>query len=190
MQQLVELRRVDPADRLLARDQPLVDHRDRRLQRRRRGPLRRARLQQVELLVLDGELDVLHVAVVLLEPSHRLDQLVVGLRQHVAHRLDRLRRADPGDDVLALRVREELAVEAGLAGRRVARERDAGARAVALVAEDHLHDVDRGAEVVGDVVRPPVDLRARRVPRLEHGAHGAQELLARVRGNSSPVSSR
>ena len=64
------------------------------------------------MLVLDRELDVLHVAVVLLEPVHRLDELVERLGQHVAHRLDRLRRADAGDDVLALRVREELAVEA------------------------------------------------------------------------------
>ena len=65
--------------------------------------------------VLDRELDVLHVAVVLLEPRHRLEQLVERLRQPLAHLLDRLRRADAGDDVLALRVHEVLAVEAVLA---------------------------------------------------------------------------
>ena len=91
---------------------------DGRLERRRGRALRGARLQQVELLVLDGELDVLHVAVVLLEAAHRLEQLLERLGQRVAHRLERLRRADARDDVLALRVREELAVDAGLAGRR------------------------------------------------------------------------
>src|SRR6266568_4339089 len=50
--------------------------------------------------------------------------------------------ADAGDDVLALCVLEELAVEALLAGRRITRERDAGRRPVALVPGHHLHDVD------------------------------------------------
>ena len=180
VQQLVELRRVDARDRLLARDQPLRRHVDRRLQRGRGGALRRARLQEVERAVLDRELDVLHVAVVLLEPRHRLEQLVERLRQPLAHLLDRLRRADAGDDVLALRVHEELAVEAGLAGRRVAREADAGRRAVALVAEHHLHDVHGRADVVRDAVRAPVDLRARVLPRLEDREHRAAQLLARV----------
>ena len=48
MEELVELRRVDPGDRLLLRDQPLLDHLDRRAQRRRGRPLRRARLEEVE----------------------------------------------------------------------------------------------------------------------------------------------
>ena len=86
----------------------------------------------------------------------------------------------PDDDVLALRVDEELAVEHRLAGRGVAREADARARALALVAEHHLDDVDGRADVVGDLVRAPVDLRARRVPRVEHGAVGAAQLLAGI----------
>ena len=36
--------------------------------------------------------------------------------------------------------------------------------------------------VSGNVVRPPVDLRARRVPRVEDRANGARQLLARVLG--------
>ena len=59
---------------------------------------------------------------------------------------------------------------------------------VALVAEDHLDDVDRGADVVRDPVRAPVDLRARRVPRVEDGADGAGQLLARVLREAAPVS--
>ena len=51
---------------------------------------------------------------------------------------------------------------------------------VALVAEDHLDDVDRGAEVVRDLVRAPVDLRARRVPRVEDGVDRAAQLLGRI----------
>ena len=180
MEKLVELRRVDPRDRLFLVDQAFAGHVDGRLDRGGGGALRRARLQEVELALLDGELDVLHVAVVPLERRHRLEELVVRLGQVLAHLGERLRRADARDDVLALRVDEVLAVDARLAGRRVARERDAGRRAVALVPEHHLHDVHRGAHVVGDRVRAAVDLRARRVPRLEHGDDRAAQLVARV----------
>ena len=186
VQQLVELRRIDPRDRLLLRDQPLLDHLDRRPQRRRRGSLRRPRLEQVERPLLDRELDVLHVAVVLLEPADRREQLRVRLRQQLVHPLDRLGRADSGDDVLALRVLEELAVEPALAGGRVAREADARPGAVALVPEDHLDDVDGGAEVVRDLVGAPVDLRARRVPGVEDGADRLLELGARVLRERAP----
>ncbi len=110
MEELVELRRVDPRDRLLPVDQPLAGHVDGALDRRRRRPLRRARLEEVEPSLLDRELDVLHVAVVALERRHRLEELVVRLGQPSAHLLERLRRADAGDDVLALSVDEVLAV--------------------------------------------------------------------------------
>src|SRR5204863_24941 len=159
--------RVDPRDGLLPLDQPLGRHVDSGLQRGGGGPLRGARLQQIEASLLDRELDVLDVAVVLLEPGHRLEQLIVRLREPLPHLLDRLRRPDAGDDVLSLGVHQVLAVDALLAGRGVAREADPRGGAVALVPEDHLHDVDGGAEVVRDPVRAPVDLRARVAPRFE-----------------------
>ena len=86
MEQLVELARVDPGDRLLRGDQALADHLDRDPERRRRGALPGAGLQQEELPLLDRELDVLHVAVVLLEPLERRDQLVERRGQPLAHR--------------------------------------------------------------------------------------------------------
>src|SRR5439155_25578364 len=100
-------------------------------------PLRTTCLQEIQVPVLDGELDVLDVAVVLLEPPHRLEQLLERLRHPLPHPLERLRRADARDDVFALRVWEKLAVQPLLSGRRATRERDARARRLALVAEDH-----------------------------------------------------
>ena len=115
-----------------------------------------------------------------LEALEGLDELLEGVRHPLAHLLDRLRRPDARDDVLALGVREELAEEPLLSRRRIAREADSRAGALAAVPEDHLHDVDRGPEVVRDLVRPPIDARARRVPGVEHCAVRAPELLARV----------
>ena len=68
-------------------------------------------------------------------------------------RVDRLGRADPGDDVLALRVDEELAEgsRSPVDGSRVKQTPVPGR--LALVAEHHLDDVDRRAEVVRDLVR-------------------------------------
>ena len=180
MEQLVELARIDPGHGLLAGDEPLARHLDRNPERRRRGALARAGLEQVQPALLDRELDVLHVAVVGLEAVEGRDQLRVRLGQQPLHLRDRLRRAHARDDVLTLGVDEELAVQHRFAGRRVAREADARARALALVAEHHLDDVDGRADVVGDLVGVPVHLRARRVPRVEHGAIGTAQLLAGI----------
>ena len=73
---------------------------------------------------------------------------------------DRVRGPDAGHDVLALAVREVLAVQPRLAGDRVAGEDDAGAGVCAHVPEHHRLDDDRRPEVVRD----PVVRRGRRGP--------------------------
>jgi hypothetical protein len=91
-----------------------------------------------------------------------------------------LRRANAGDDVLALRVDQELAIIGVLAGRRIARERHAGRRGIAHIAEHHRLDVDRGAPVAGDIVEAAIDLGALGLPRAEHRADRAPELVVHV----------
>ena len=77
---------------------------------------------------------------------------------------------------------QEVARGLGRAGDLVAAEGDARSRALALVAEDHLLDVDRGAPVVRDRVQPPVLDRPLAVPGLEHRADRGIELFARIVG--------
>ncbi len=180
MEELVELARIDPRDGLLARDQCFVDHLDRGPQRRGGRPLPRSRLQDVELPLLDRELDVLQIAVVRLEAGERLHELLVGFGHPFLHAVDRLGRANAGDDVLPLRVREKLAEQPLFARCGVAGEADPCARCIAAVAEHHLDDVHGGAEIVRDLVGAPVDLSAWRIPRVEDGAIRAAELLTGV----------
>ena len=162
------------------RDELLLHHVRGHLHRGARRPLRRARLEHEELAALDRELEVLRVAIVLLEPLRDLLELRVRLR-HVALQLVDLRRGpDAGDHVLALRVHEVLAVELPLAGVRVAGERDAGAGVVAHVAEDHRHDAACRAEVVRDPELLAVVLRARAEPRAEDGLDREAELVVRL----------
>ena len=153
VQELVELGRLHAQHRFALVDQPFVDHLDRHAQRGRGGALADARLEHEQATLLDRELDVAHVAVVVLEQLHHAEQLLVRLGELVAHRVERLGDADAGHDVFALRVLQEVAVGSALAGRRVARERHARAGVVALVAEHHRLHVHRGAEIVGDALR-------------------------------------
>ena len=129
MQQRVQRAGVDRRERALGRQQTLVDGVDREADRGLRGALRAAGLQHVQAAALDGELDVLHVAVVGLERAQDAQQLRVGLRQVLGQLVQRARRAHAGDDVLALRVEQEVAARLGRAGQLVARERHAGRRA-------------------------------------------------------------
>ena len=171
---------VDGHQRLVAVEQPLLDGVAREAHRGLGRPLGVARLEHVELPLLHRELGVLHVLVVLLERLEDVHQLLVGVGQPVLHLGDVARRARAGDDVLALGVGQEVAAGLGRAGHLVAAEGDAGARRVALVAEHHLLDVDRGAPVVRDAVDPAVLLRALAGPGVEHGADREPQLLLRV----------
>ena len=192
MQKLVERDRVDPEQRLVTVDQPFLGHLDRHPQRRRGGALAVAGLQHVELALLHGEFEVLHVAVMRLE----LRANPVELREHLRHRLfhrrviaaaslarrpcQRQRGADPGDDILALGIDQIFAVEAVLAGRGVAREGDAGGAVLAHVAEHHRLHIHRRAPACGNAVEPPVGRRACIHPAVEDGADGPPQLIVRV----------
>ena len=91
-----------------------------------------------------------------------------------------LRCADAGNDVLALRVDEEFAVELALAGRGIAREGNACRRRLAEIAEHHGLYVDRGAPAFRHAVEAAIRNRARIHPRTEHGADRAPQLLLRI----------
>ena len=104
-----------------------------------------ASLQHEELAVFNGELDVLHVLVVLLELRSNLHQMRERLWKVARHLRDRFWCTDTRDDIFALRVHKEIAVEHILARGVVARERNASARVVAHVAVCHRLHIDRCA---------------------------------------------
>src|ERR1019366_5787125 len=138
---------------------------------------------------LHGELDVLHVAVMLFQPLPDRHQFGVGLRHRgfqrdvaVASRRprQRLRRPYPRHHILTLGVQQILAVERVLAGGGIAGEANAGGAVVAHVAEHHGLDIDRGAPLGWDVVQPALSDGARVHTRPEHRADGAPESLMRI----------
>ena len=79
VQQLVELRGLHAQHRFALVDEPVFFHLDGHAQRGRGRALADARLQHEQAALLDRELDVAHVAVVVLEQVHDPEQLLVRL---------------------------------------------------------------------------------------------------------------
>ena len=126
-QHLAQVVRLDALQRLFPGDGLGLGHIHGDAHRGKAGALAGPGLQQPEPAVLDGELEVLHVPVVLFQDAGDALELAIGVALDLGQRADGLRRADPGHHVLALGVHEELAVEPPLARRRIAGEGDAGA---------------------------------------------------------------
>ena len=177
VQQHIERLRVDLHERFLLGDHALVDEVAGDLDGGGGGALAVTRLQHVELLVLDGELHVLHVAVVIFQDLADFLELLVHLGEDFRHLGDGHGRTDARNDVFTLRVGEEFAHESLFARRGITRERNARAAVVAHVAERHHLHVDRGTPAVGDVVVHTVDVRAGVVPRTEDRLDRLKELL-------------
>jgi hypothetical protein len=186
VEEVVELRGLDPCDGVFTAQQLFLDHRDRGLHSCRCRPLCRPGLKEIQPALFDRELDVLNVAVVALESLDRVFELVERGGERLSHLLERDGAPDTGDHVLTLRVQEELAADPAVARRGVAAEADTGSAITASVPEHHLHHVDRCPEVFGNLVGLPVHPSAWRVPGVEDGAHGAHQLLVRVGGERVP----
>jgi hypothetical protein len=128
MQKLVERGRIDAGYRLAFGDEALIGEFNRDPKRGLGGALAGASLQHPQLALLDRELEVLHVAIVALQPTVDPRQFGERLRHRRFHRRlvgagtfarcfgDFLRRANAGDNVLTLGVDQELAIKTPLAG--------------------------------------------------------------------------
>ena len=159
VQELVELRGIDAAHGLFAGDQVFLDHFDSDAQGGGGGALAHAGLEHPELALLDGELDIAHIAVMILErQEHALEPLTCGLEARGGLEVgDGFGVADTGDDVLALGINQKVTVELLGAVGRITRKGDARRRGLALVAKGHGLHVDGGAEVVGNAMLLAVD---------------------------------
>ncbi len=93
---------------------------------------------------------------------------------------DRIRIADAGHHVLALGIQQVLAHHFLLAGGGVAGKGHTGAGVIAHVPEDHRHDIDGGAQVIGDVGGLAVIDGFLAHPGFEHGLGGQFELLVDI----------
>ena len=179
-QEIIELIWFHAKNRFLLTDQLLLHHLNSHSHGSASSALAVARLQHVELPFLDGELKILHIAIVFLQPCSDFAKLVVNLRHDFLQFEDWDRSAHAGNHVLALSVHEEFAVKLLRSGRRIARETHTRAAGVAEVAIYHGLHVDRGPEHVIDVVDAAVVLGAIVLPGAEHSVTSHHQLFMRV----------
>ena len=102
---------LDPLDGLLFGDELFFDKINGNLECGDGASLAGAALQHVQLAFLDGELEVLHVLVMLLELLAHIEELLVSLWILFLEIRELDGSADTGDDILALGVDEIIAVE-------------------------------------------------------------------------------
>jgi hypothetical protein len=98
--------------------------------------------------------------------------------------LDRVGIADAGHNIFALGIEQVLAHHLLIAGGRVAGEGHACAGVFAHVAEDHRHDVDGRAQVIGDGCGLAVIHSLLAHPGFEHSLGGQFHLLVNILGKS------
>ena len=182
MQQHVERLGVDLHEGFLFGDHAFVDKVAGYLDGGSGGTLAVTGLEHVQLIVLDGELHILHISVVILENIADLLELGKGSRELVLHLVDRHRSTDTCNDVLALCIGQELAHEALFTGSGVTGKRNTGAAVVAHITERHHLDVNSSTPGVGDIVVHTVDICAGVVPGTEHGLDSLEQLLLGIVG--------
>ena len=147
------------------------------LTRRDAGALPVAGLQHENLAILNGELEVLHIFEMRFEDFANAFELHERLWQMFLQVRDRFGSAHAGDNVFALRVDQEFAIENLPAGGRVARECDARSGIRPGVAEHHGLNVHGRAPFLGDVIFPAINDRAIVHPGSEDGGERSFQLL-------------
>ncbi len=111
MKQLLQRLRRNPHDRFMLTDQPLIYHVVGGFHQSLGVHLTVAGLQTVELSLFDGELKVLHLAIMVFQDLTEFEQFTVRLGHVLAHLLELLGSADSGNHVFSLGVDEILTVE-------------------------------------------------------------------------------
>ena len=164
MEQSVEVAGVDHHNGFFFGAHTLVNEVAGDLESSLSGSLTVAALEHIELAVFNGELHILHIAVVIFEVVADLDEVGISLRELFGHLSDGHRSANAGNDVLALCVGQELAHKLLFAGGGVTGERNACTGVIVKVTEHHRHHVDGGAPTVRNVVVAAVYVRAGVVP--------------------------
>ena len=144
----------------------------------KRGALAVARLQHPEFLALNGELKVLHITKALLQRLANLLELTKALGENLVlgHQRHCKRRAHTGDNILALRIDQVLAIEDILAIGRVAGECNTCGAVIAHVAIDHRLNIDSGTPLMRNLVLVAVNGGAIVVPTAKDSSNRAFEL--------------
>ncbi len=150
------------------------------------GALADTTLEDVQVALLNGELDIAHVPVMTLQQFKCPVQLGALLGHEPAEIGNREGRVGTRHDVLSLGIREVVAGGMVVAGCRITREHDATTRGIITVAKDHGLDGACRSDVSVDALVSPVLDCPLTHPGVEHGRDRCTQLFERVVGKSRP----
>ena len=146
------------------------------------GSLTVSGLEHIELLVLNGELHILHIAIMLFENAADLNELSVSCGELLCHHFYLHGGSDACNNVLALCVYKELTHKLLLTRSRVSGECNARTAIVTHITECHCLYVYCGTPRVGNIVVTSVNVRSGVVPRTEYSLDSAHKLLLGIGG--------
>ena len=182
MQQRIQVAGVDHGHRLCLCLVALIYQVTGNLQSSLGSSLTVTALQHVQLLVLNGELHILHIMVVVLQNLTYLDELFICLGELLLHLRDGHGSTHACNHVLTLSILQELTHQLLLAGGRVTGESNACAGLIVQVSEHHGHNVYRSTPGIRDIIVTTVHICAGVVPRAENGLDGQLQLFYGVGG--------
>ena len=172
----------NPENGFFLLDEALLDHIKSNIDGSEASALSVASLKHPQFSFLNGELNVLHIAEVLLKLLTGYEEFFMRFRKIFGHLGDGLRSTHTGNDVLSLCINEILTIEHIFAGSGITSERNAGSRALTCVTKDHGLDVDSGSPGSGNSILLAVNDRSIVLPGIEYGVHGSLELLTWIFG--------
>ena len=181
MQQHIQTLGVNLHQRFFFADHAFVDQVTGNLDGGLRSALAAAALQHEELAVFDGELHVLHVAVMVLQNAADFYELLISIGEQLFHLGDGHGRTNASYYVFALGIGQEFTHQNLFAGSGVTGEGHAGAAVVVQVAEYHGHYVNGSTPAVGDVMVHAVYVGTGVVPAAEYSADSFIQLHLGIR---------
>ena len=177
MEQGIQSIGINLQEGLFLVNQAFIDHIHGNAQRSLSRTLTIAALQHEELAFFDGELNVLHIAIMFFERVDDVHKLLVDLGQLLFHVIDMERCTNTCNNVFALGIHQIFTVNARFTGGRVTGERHAGAGIFAHVAVNHFLNVDGRAPVRGDVVHMTIVNGTIIHPAAENGFNRFNQLF-------------
>ncbi len=183
VQKLIELSRVNARDSLVARNKTLIDHLDGNLECSSCRALTHTSLKHPQLALLNSELNVAHIAVMILERNKDLLKFASSTLQafSVLKVGDGLGITNTGNNVFALSIYQEVTIKLACTISRVTRKGNACGRGITLVAKDHNLYVNRGTKIVRDSMLLAIQDGALIHPAAKDGLDGKTKLQAWVR---------
>ena len=111
MEEKIHLFRFNPVNRFLAGNQSLLDHLHCNPDFRLGGSFSVTGLEYPQGSTFDGELHVLHVAVMLFQLACNFTELVINFREFCFQLTDRFRHADSRHHIFSLGIHQKIALE-------------------------------------------------------------------------------